>query len=145
LRLARAFLSVFTFVGLAGVIAGCGGSPTSPSTYAPFSTTDLVVGTGTAAVTGSVVTVNYSGWLYDGSQTDQKGLQFASSVGQTAFSFTLGAGSVINGWEQGIVGMQVGGVRRLVIPPSLAYGASRSGPIPPYATLVFEIQLLDVQ
>jgi FKBP-type peptidyl-prolyl cis-trans isomerase len=71
-------------------------------------------------------------------------VQFDSSVGQTPFTFTLGAGQVIAGWEQGVQGMKVGGVRRLVVPPSLAYGQSRYGPIPPNATLVFEIELLEV-
>jgi FKBP-type peptidyl-prolyl cis-trans isomerase FkpA len=139
-----AFTSVAT-VGLSAVIAGCGGSPTSPSNNAAFSQTDVRVGTGADAVTGSRVTVNYTGWLYNASQPDQKGAQFDSSIGQPEFSFTLGAGSVIAGWEQGVVGMKVGGLRRLVIPPALAYGAGRNGPIPPNATLVFEIELLNVQ
>ena len=146
--LGRGFRSAFTsvaLVGLSAVIAGCGGSPTSPSNNAAFGQTDLRVGTGADAVSGSRVTVNYTGWLYNASQPDQKGAQFDSSVGQTGFSFTLGAGSVIAGWERGVVGMKVGGLRRLVIPPSLAYGASRNGPIPPNATLMFEIELLNVQ
>jgi FKBP-type peptidyl-prolyl cis-trans isomerase FkpA len=146
--LARVFQSACTFVALvvlSAVIAGCGGSPTSPSNNVPFSQTDLVVGTGAEAVTGSVLTVNYTGWLYNASQPDQKGLQFSSSVGGTPFTFTLGAGEVIGGWDQGVPGMKVGGLRRLVIPPSLGYGASRNGPIPPNATLVFEVELLDVQ
>ena len=66
-------------------------------------------------------------------------------MGSTPFLFTLGAGQVIAGWDQGLQGMKVGGVRRLVIPPSLGYGSVRSGPIPPYATMVFEIELLEVQ
>ena len=146
--LARVFQSACTFVALvvlSAVIAACGGSPTSPSNNVPFSQTDLVVGTGAEAVTGSVLTVNYTGWLYNASQRDQKGLQFSSSVGGTAFTFTLGAGEVISGWDQGVPGMKVGGLRRLVLPPSLGYGASRNGPIPPNTTLVFEVELLDVQ
>jgi FKBP-type peptidyl-prolyl cis-trans isomerase FkpA len=125
--------------------AGCGDSPTTPSGSPPFSQTDLRVGSGTDAAAGKVVTVNYTGWLYDGSKTDGKGLQFETSVGGTPFAFTLGFGQVIGGWEQGLTGMKVGGLRRLVIPPSLAYGAVRYGPIPPDATLVFEIELVDVQ
>jgi len=146
--LVRVSPATFTFVALlvlAAVIGGCSNSPTSPSNSAPFSQTDVRVGTGADAVSGSVVTVQYTGWLYDASQPDQKGLQFDSSLGRTPFSFTLGAGQVISGWDQGVLGMKVGGLRRLVIPPSLAYGASRYGPIPPYATLVFEIEVLDVQ
>ena len=126
------------------MIAGCGDSPTAPSSYAPFSQTDLRVGTGASAAIGNTVTVTYTGWLYDSSKPDQKGLQFDSS-GTTPITFSLGAGQVINGWEQGVPGMNAGGLRRLVVPPSLAYGASRNSIIPPYATLVFEIELLEVQ
>ena len=89
--------------------------------------------------------MNYTGWLYDSTRPDQKGLQFDTSIGTTAFTFTLGSRQVINGWDLGLLGMQVGGLRRLVIPPSLAYGGTRNGPIPPNATLVFDIELLDAQ
>ena len=83
--------------------------------------------------------------FYGESRPEKKGPVFDSSVGGTPFSFTLGASQVIAGWDQGLQGMRIGGVRRLVIPPSLAYGTFRNGPIPPNATLVFEIELLDVQ
>lgn len=129
----------------AAVAAGCAGSPTSPSNYAPFSQADVRPGTGATAATGGILTVNYTGWLYDVTGPDQKGLQFDSSIGTTAFTFTLGSRQVINGWDLGLQGMQVGGLRRLVIPPSLAYGGTRNGPIPPNATLVFDIELLDAQ
>ena len=125
--------------------AACSTSTTTaPSSSAPFSTVDLTVGTGTEAVSGGVLTVNYTGWVYDPSKPDKKGLQFDTSVGKTPFTFTLGNGSVIKGWDQGLVGMKVGGVRRLVIPPSLAYGAARNNSIPPYSTLVFDIELVDI-
>jgi FKBP-type peptidyl-prolyl cis-trans isomerase FkpA len=114
-------------------------------TTVPFSQTDLSIGTGTEATAGKVLTVNYTGWLYDATKPDRKGLQVDSSVGGTPFSFTLGIGQVIPGWDQGLPGMKVGGARRLVIPSSLAYGSVRRGPIPPFATLVFEIDLLDVK
>ena len=130
---------------LSTCLAGCGTSSTSPSNVVPFSQLDVRLGTGTDAVAGKALTVNYTGWLYDASKTDAKGIQFETSVGGTPFTFTLGANQVIQGWERGIPGMKIGGVRRLVIPSSLAYGASRNGPIPPYASLVFEIELLDVQ
>src|SRR6185503_17432358 len=117
--------------------AGCGSSPTTPSTAA-YSQTDLRLGAGTEAASGKVVTVNYTGWLYDASKTDKKGLQFDSSAGSTPFAFTLGLGQVIAGWDQGVTGMRVGGERRLIIPPSLGYGAVRYVPIPPDATLVFD-------
>ena len=118
---------------------------TSPTRVVPFSQSDLLVGTGTEATNGKVLTVNYTGWLFDPTKTEFKGLQFETSVGATPFSFTLGIGQVIPGWDQGIPGMKVGGLRRLVIPSDLAYGSIRSGPIPPYATLVFEVELLGVQ
>ena len=142
LRSTRTFPALVAFSLL---LAGCTESPTAPSSYAPFGQTDLVVGAGTSAALGNTVTVNYTGWLYDASKPDQKGLQFDSSAGTTAFTFTLGSGQVINGWEQGVPGMSVGGLRRLVVPPSLAYGSARNSLIPPYATLVFEIELLEVQ
>jgi FKBP-type peptidyl-prolyl cis-trans isomerase FkpA len=132
-------------VVLLAVMAGCNDSPTSPENNAPFTQTDLRLGTGDAAVTGKVLTVEYTGWFYNASQPDQKGAQFDSSVGREAFTFTLGAGQVISGWERGVVDMKVGGLRRLVIPPSLAYGSIRYGPIPPNATLVFELELLQIQ
>jgi FKBP-type peptidyl-prolyl cis-trans isomerase FkpA len=133
-------------VALCAVVAGaCTGDATSPSQTPAFSQTDVRVGTGTAAAGNSTVTVNYTGWLYDPSRSDLKGLQFDTSVGKDPFPFTLGAGQVIKGWDQGVPGMKVGGLRRLVIPPSLAYGAARNGSIPPNASLVFDIELLDVQ
>ena len=132
------------------LVAGCGGgssSPTSPSQPgAPFSSTDLQVGTGAEATAGRVATVNYTGWLYDPTQPEQKGRQFDTSTGRGPFSFRLGTGGVIRGWDQGVVGMKVGGQRRLIIPPELGYGAAGSGNvIPPNATLVFDIELLNVQ
>ena len=124
--------------------AGCDDSPTSPNN-ARYSQQDLLLGSGADATLGRVLSVHYTGWLFDVTRPDQKGAQFDSSVGSTPFLFTLGAGQVIAGWDQGLQGMKVGGVRRLVIPPSLGYGSVRSGPIPPYATMVFEIELLEVQ
>jgi FKBP-type peptidyl-prolyl cis-trans isomerase len=132
-------------VALSAAIAGCTGSSTSPSNTALYSQTDMRVGTGAAAANGNTLTVNYTGWLYDGSKVDLKGLQFETSVGQTPFAFILGSGQVIGGWDRGVPGMQVGGLRRLVIPPSLAYGTIRTGKIPANATLVFEIELLTAQ
>jgi FKBP-type peptidyl-prolyl cis-trans isomerase FkpA len=136
--------TVFTMAGVLLVAAaGCGDSPTSPST-APYRQTDVRAGTGTEATSGVLVTVNYTGWLWDPSKLDGKGVQFDTSAGATPFAFVLGAGQVIQGWDQGLVGMKIGGLRRLVVPPSLAYGNVRYGPIPPDATLVFDIELVDV-
>jgi len=137
--------SVIVVVAMTTLTSGCTDAPASPTTSAPFSQTDLLVGTGADALTGATLTMNYTGWLYDASKSDQKGLQFDSSVGKTAFSFTLGRGQVIKGWDQGIPGMRAGGRRRLVIPPSLAYGDMRTGLIPPNSTLVFEVELLSIQ
>jgi len=130
------------------VYAGaCGSSSTSPSASVsvPFSATDLTTGSGTTAVAGRTVSVNYTGWLYDASKTDNKGTQFDSSIGRGLFSFVLGAGQVIAGWDQGVVGMKVGGKRRLIIPPSLGYGSAGTGPIPGNSTLVFDVELVAVQ
>jgi FKBP-type peptidyl-prolyl cis-trans isomerase FkpA len=127
------------------MVAACGGNETTgptATTSAPYSQTDLVVGTGATAVAGNTVTVAYTGWLHDSSKPDAKGAAFDSN---TNFSFRLGAGSVIRGWDQGVAGMRVGGQRRLVIPPELAYGSSANGPIPANATLVFDVTLNSVQ
>jgi FKBP-type peptidyl-prolyl cis-trans isomerase FkpA len=127
-----------------GTAAGCGSDPAPTQTSSgQYSQTDLVVGTGATAISGSQVTVNYTGWLYDTSRPDGKGSQFES--GQFG-PFRLGTGLVIAGWDRGLPGMKVGGQRRLVIPPDLAYGSAGSPPkIPSNATLVFDVTLLNVQ
>ena len=108
--------------------------------------TDTVVGAGKEAVTGATVQVNYTGWLYDPKAANMHGAQFDSSIGRGPFSFPLGAGRVIKGWDQGVVGMKVGGKRTLVIPSDLAYGQrGAGGVIPPGASLVFDVELLDVK
>lgn len=108
--------------------------------------TDITLGTGEAATSGRNVAVHYTGWLYDEAAPENKGRKFDSSRDRgDAFSFMLGAGHVIQGWDQGVVGMKVGGHRRLVIPPELGYGArGAGGVIPPNATLVFDVELLEV-
>jgi FKBP-type peptidyl-prolyl cis-trans isomerase len=99
---------------------------------------ELVAGKGPEAVRGKTVEVHYTGWLPDGKQFD-------SSVGGAPFSFRLGAGEVIEGWDRGVAGMKVGGKRKLTLPPELAYGARGAPPdIPPNTTLVFEVELLAV-
>jgi FKBP-type peptidyl-prolyl cis-trans isomerase FkpA len=123
---------------------GCSESPTAPSTEV-YSKTDLKVGTGVEATSTSIVTVNYTGWFFDASKADKKGLQFDTSYGRAPFIVQLGTGGVIEGWELGVPGMRVGGQRRLVLPPSLAYGSNRVGLIPPNATLIFDIDLLEVK
>ena len=109
--------------------------------------TDTVVGTGKEAVAGTTVEVNYTGWLHDPKAADTHGAKFDSSVGRGPFSFPLGAGRVIKGWDQGVAGMKVGGKRTLIIPSELAYGerGAAGGKIPPSATLIFDVELLDVK
>jgi FKBP-type peptidyl-prolyl cis-trans isomerase FkpA len=127
------------------VAAGaCTHDTTGPSSTQPFSVVDLTPGTGDVAANNLNLTVDYTGWLFDPSKADNKGLVFDTTVGQTPFTFTLGVGDVIKGWDTGLVGMKVGGVRRLVVPPSLGYGSVRQNSIPPYSTLLFEITLENV-
>jgi len=122
-----------------------------PAAAAPEETvlvTDVVKGMGDEAFPGMVVIVHYTGWLYDAAAPDHHGRQFDSSRDRgQPLSFPLGSGRVIRGWEQGIPGMKVGGKRRLVIPPSLAYGSrgAGNGVIPPNATLIFDVELLAVE
>jgi FKBP-type peptidyl-prolyl cis-trans isomerase len=99
---------------------------------------DLVVGTGAQAAAGKTVSVTYTGWLVNGTVFD-------TNVGKPVFPFILGIGQVITGWDVGVAGMKVGGKRRLVIGSNLGYGGSGNGPIPPNATLVFDVQVASVQ
>lgn len=103
---------------------------------------DVVVGSGDAAAAGQHVSVHYTGWLYE---NEQAGRKFDSSKDRgEPFGFPLGAGHVIRGWDEGVVGMKVGGTRRLIIPADLGYGArGAGGVIPPNATLLFEVELLE--
>ena len=108
--------------------------------------TDLTPGTGAEIKSGQNALVHYTGRLYDAAAPENKGKQFDSSVGGEPFDFPLGGGRVIPGWDQGVVGMKVGGKRRLVIPPELAYGnAGAGGVISPGATLVFDVELVEIQ
>ena len=100
---------------------------------------ELQVGEGAEATPGKTVTVHYTGWLTDGKKV------VSSKDRNDPFAFVLGGGMVIRGWDEGVAGMKVGGKRKLVIPPELGYGArGAGGVIPPNATLVFEVELLDV-
>jgi FKBP-type peptidyl-prolyl cis-trans isomerase FkpA len=100
---------------------------------------DVVVGAGAEAVAGQYVSVHYTGWLTDGKKFD------SSKDRDDPFEFPLGQGHVIRGWDEGVQGMKIGGTRKLTIPPALGYGArGAGGVIPPNATLVFEVELLDI-
>ena len=125
-------------------VVACGGSGASSM---PFQTTDTTVGSGAEATPGQQVTVHYTGWLYDDSKADKKGAKFDSSRDRNEpFEFSLGAGQVIRGWDEGVKGMKVGGTRTLTIPPDMGYGArGAGGVIPPNATLLFEVELLGVR
>jgi FKBP-type peptidyl-prolyl cis-trans isomerase FkpA len=126
-------------------VSGCSdGTPVSPAPI--FSQTDLRAGSGIPALAGYKVSVYYTGWLYDPTRPEGKGLQFETNVGaETPLTFTLGVGQVIAGWDSGILNQRVGGLRLLVIPASLAYGGIRSGPIPAHAALVFEVDLISAE
>ena len=108
---------------------------------------DLKTGAGESIAPGKIAVVQYTGWLYEATAQDNKGKQFDSSRNQgQPFRFPLGAGNVIKGWDQGVIGMKIGGSRRLIIPADLAYGDSGAGGvIPPGATLVFDIDLIAIE
>ncbi|HEU4776457.1 MAG TPA: FKBP-type peptidyl-prolyl cis-trans isomerase [Telluria sp.] len=106
---------------------------------------DITVGKGATAVAGSTVTMHYTGWLYAPKAPKLRGHKFDSSVGSAPYTFKVGAGSVIKGWDEGIKGMKVGGKRQLIVPASMGFGKDGLGPVPSTANLLFEIELLDVK
>ncbi len=143
---------------VAGVLQGCAllalaqETPVTPAPQQPAEEPlvikDLVAGIGDAALPGMTVVVHYTGWLYDAQAKDHLGRKFDSSRDRgQPFSFPLSVGHVIRGWDRGIVGMRIGGTRRLVIPPALGYGARSmgNGLIPPGSTLIFDVELLAIE
>jgi FKBP-type peptidyl-prolyl cis-trans isomerase FkpA len=144
LPLVAAFAAILSLSACGG--GGSGNSSSSSSSTAvanpaQFSYTDTVTGTGAQAATGKTVSVTYTGWLYSATASDHKGSQFDTGT----FSFTVGSGQVITGFDQGVQGMLVGGTRVVLIPSSMGYGSSGSGSIPPNAGLVFQVTLNSVQ
>jgi FKBP-type peptidyl-prolyl cis-trans isomerase FkpA len=123
------------------------GEPMADTGITQLQKQDVKIGDGPEARSGRVVRVHYTGWLYDPGRPDKRGQKFDSSKdGNTPFDFTLGAQEVIPGWDEGVAGMKVGGTRILTIPPAMGYGArGAGGVIPPNATLVFEVELLEVK
>lgn len=143
------FLRVRTIIlVIAALIGGCASEEeTGLSNITELIKKDDVTGTGHEAAAGRRVTVHYTGWLYSESAADRKGKKFDSSRDSgRPFDFRLGAGEVIKGWDEGVAGMKVGGRRTLTVPPDYGYGAQGfPGAIPPNATLVFDVELLDVR
>ena len=131
------------------VVTGCGKRPTAPGSdkVTKLQITDVKVGTGAVATQDRLVRVHYTGWLYDDTKPDHRGTKFDSSRDRgQPFEFRLGIGQVIDGWDQGVAGMKVGGERTLIIPAKLGYGARGAGRnIPPNAALVFDVELLAVR
>jgi FKBP-type peptidyl-prolyl cis-trans isomerase len=121
-------------------------APTGTETMA-MQKIDLTPGTGAEIKSGQTALVHYTGWLYDAALPENKGAKFDSSVDRNEpFEFPVGGGLVIKGWDEGVVGMKVGGKRRLVIPPEMGYGArGAGGVIPPGATLVFDVELVEIR
>jgi len=146
-------LALLLALGASLTLAACGGGGGDSGSADPYgwagvtalSSTDSVVGTGASADANKQATVTYTGWLYNKNAADLKGSKFDSNVGGQPFTFTVGAGQVIKGWDQGVAGMKVGGKRTLIIPASLGYGSSGYGPIPGGAALVFDVELTAVK
>jgi FKBP-type peptidyl-prolyl cis-trans isomerase len=137
---------------LLAAIASCTGQTAGPAPAATspvnsLESDDLKVGTGAPIAAGQQAVVQYTGWLYDASTADKKGKEFDSSANSgQPFRFVIGGGQVIKGWDQGVAGMKVGGLRRLIIPADLAYGQEGAGGvIPPGAALVFEVTLVGIE
>ncbi len=130
------------------LVAACGGpAPYTGGDVAQLQRIDVTVGEGETATAGDEVSVHYTGWLHDERAPDRRGAKFDSSRDRgRPFVFRLGAGRVIRGWDEGVAGMRTGGKRELCIPAYLGYGAEGAGKaIPPGASLVFEVELLDVR
>ena len=120
------------------LIAGC--SKDKEAMNGELIIEDLKVGEGSEVVKYNIVTVNYTGWLTDGTKFDS-----SLNPGRSPFRFTVGGGQVIKGWDEGLIGMKVGGKRKLTIPPNMGYGNQDMGVIPPNSTLIFEIDLLIIE
>jgi FKBP-type peptidyl-prolyl cis-trans isomerase FkpA len=139
----RSAARVTVAVALLAVAAACDYVPNSPSV--PLTRTDIRIGTGEEARPGRLLSIHIEGWIHNPGRPDDKGVQFATTRNGLPFFFTMGSGEVIRGITLGMEGMRAGGFRRVLVPSSLAYGSTGFGVIPPYANLIFEIELLTVQ
>ncbi|MGM9482467.1 FKBP-type peptidyl-prolyl cis-trans isomerase [Roseateles sp. NT4] len=149
LRRSALLLALSASLGLAACSRGDNGANANAmgwNTVTALKVTDTAVGSGAQADATKTVSVNYTGYLFDVRATaDSKGTQFDTSVGKSPFTFTLGTGAVIPGFDQGIAGMKVGGKRTITIPAAMAYGsAGAGGAVPPNAALVFDVELTAV-
>lgn len=155
------FIQLSCLAAFVGLVVGCGQSASKnegdvsvseSDSSSPAVVTELIVkeiapGDGPVAEAGQTAVMHYTGWIYEPTSPDLRGSKFDSSRDRNdPFLFKLGAGQVISGWDNGIPGMQVGGKRELIIPPGMAYGSRGAGGIiPPDATLLFEVELLELQ
>ncbi len=147
--------TLFSVVALAAIFAIANPVTAEPAkekmmmkkTVTELQKIDQTLGKGKEAISGTTVSVHYTGWLYDPSKPEGHGSKFDSSVDRAEpFSFFLGGSQVIQGWDEGVVGMKEGGKRTLIIPPHMGYGArGAGGVIPPNATLIFDVELLNVK
>jgi FKBP-type peptidyl-prolyl cis-trans isomerase FkpA len=152
-RIASLTIPCLALLAACIALAACGNDSATPHTPAASAVSsleiaDLKPGEGAAIAAGDQAVVQYTGWLYEASAPEKKGKEFDSSThnGGQPFRFKVGAGEVIKGWDQGVVGMKIGGRRRLTIPADLAYGDSGAGGvIPPGATLVFDVELMGIE
>ncbi len=142
----RAFVLILSLF-LASALVRAADEAALPAVVDSLQSIELVEGDGVEALRGRTAVVHYTGWLYDPAAEDGKGRKFDSSVDRgRPFSFEVGAGRVIRGWDAGVVGMSKGGKRRLIIPSDMAYGKrGAGGVIPPNATLLFDVELVDVE
>ena len=145
LGLSLALVSGAALAAKSAPAAPAAAATTLPASVQTLQKIDTVVGKGKEAVAGKTVTVHYSGYLYAPKSPKGHGPQFDTSVGNAPFTFPLGMGAVIKGWDDGVAGMKVGGKRTLIIPAELGYGARGAGPIPPNSNLIFDVQLIDVK
>ena len=140
-------LRIKTLLGLSLVVIALTFTSYANAASEALTKTDVRIGKGEVAVSGKIVNVHYTGWLFDKTAPENKGKKFDSSRDRPGhFTFPLGAGRVIKGWDEGVQGMKVGGQRTLIIPSSMGYGSrGAGGVIPPNATLIFDVELMGVR